>query len=106
MSPTCLIFKSLWQYLRVYLSIWQNFEPIVAALSCHWANVNCLQMAKYCNIIWPSGHTEREPLMHFRMAFSWQGFSCCIFYQLKDAVNQANWSLSIRLRLECFVIVA
>ena len=23
-----------------------------------------------------------------------------------DAVNQGNWSLSIKLRLECFVIVA
>ena len=26
--------------------------------------------------------------------------------QAIDAVNQGNWSLSIKLRLECFVIVA
>ena len=57
MSPLWLNYTSLWPFMKLLLSVWQNVELILANISCNLANFHCCKWPNIKQIMQLSGHT-------------------------------------------------
>ena len=64
-SPLWQYFKTIWQFLRVYLAFDNIYNLLWQTLFAFWANFYCCKWPQNEKIILSSGHTADEALSSF-----------------------------------------